>query len=156
MNIALNTNHFNELIGVINHLSFKLDNSEEAIQQGGADQIEIRFDINNQQLLPIPSFPEVDQSQKTEYYTGSSVISFYEDYLSNEEKVYPGFIRISDLDASGYATWVGDFHGSFENILLVDSEEELDAQISDLIKATITPAAIYHFLKDIYSFLQQA
>lgn len=142
----LQNSHFKDLLGSFCKISFTLDNTEEAIQQGGSDNFTITLDIENQELQPANPWDTIEEGGETNFYTGSSHIDIFEDYLQNEEKEYPGYIIIALDD-----TWSMPFHGIFE----IDDTNELDENKCSLLQATLTSKTIYSFLNDAISFIKK-
>ena len=145
----LNSIHFAELIGNFSLLAFNFDNTEEAIEQGGDERFKIIFDINNQVLISVNQY--IDETERCSYYTGSSIVEFYEDHISNEYYEFPGYTLITDLDTDGFATWEIPFHGGLENV----SYGKLSDENYSILKLALTPNSLYKFLNEASSFLKK-
>jgi hypothetical protein len=138
--------YFEELIGLVDVLSFHLDNTYEAIEEnGGEERFKITFDIKNQTLQPAQSYSEIDEKDnKILYYSGSPYIEFYDDYISNSNFEFPGYCLITGND-----NWEIPFHGQLEEVAYGELEEETYLKM----KQAITPNSLYRFFSDVFSFL---
>lgn len=144
--------HFQDLAGEFQVLVFNFDNVDEAIDQGGEERFKIVFDIENQLLKPAYMHSNIVESDRIAYYTGSSHVDIYGDYLSNEVGEYPGYILITDYDNEGYANWEIPFHGILEDVTYGNLEKDK----YDLLKSTLTPTKVYNFLNDVFSIIKHS
>lgn len=146
-NTSFQGSYFKELIGTFHTISFTLENTEGAIQQGGSDNFSITFDIESQELKQEHPWRTMEEG-KIMFYTGSPCIEIFEDYLCNEEMEYPGFLMININD-----TWAIPFHGDLYSIDEWDTAG-IEVEKYQILKSTLSRKAIYHFLQNAFTFIK--
>ena len=143
LKISLETKYFQE-VDFIDLIVLLIDNSNEAIDDDGAEQYMLIYDIRNNHILPCSArngeFDISDADQIMHTYTDSWSCSIPDYY--HEMKSFEGCWMACSIDNS----WEISFHGMMD-----DTYGDISEKHAALIEKAIPLSTLYTFIKDVFT-----